>query len=67
MCTLIAQVCLSPTHAQPLPHPPFSLHRTRRLNVDMLKLIQLGLTFTDVEGNLPRINGELCVWQFNFR
>ena len=39
----------------------------RRLNVDMLKLIQLGLTFTDAEGNLPRINGELCVWQFNFR
>lgn len=38
-----------------------------RLNVDMLKLIQLGLTFTDAEGNLPRINGELCVWQFNFR
>lgn len=38
-----------------------------RLNVDMLKLIQLGLTFTDADGNLPRINGELCVWQFNFR
>ena len=33
----------------------------------MLKLIQLGLTFTDAEGQLPRINGELCVWQFNFR
>ena len=38
-----------------------------RLNVDMLKLIQLGLTFTDSEGNLPRINNEVCVWQFNFR
>ena len=38
-----------------------------RLNVDMLKLIQLGLTFTDADGNLPRINNELCVWQFNFR
>jgi CCR4-NOT transcription complex subunit 7/8 len=33
----------------------------------MLKLIQLGLTFTDSQGNLPRINNELCVWQFNFR
>ncbi|KAI7836265.1 hypothetical protein COHA_009855 [Chlorella ohadii] len=42
-------------------------YQTLRLNVDMLKLIQLGLTFTDIEGNLPRINGELCVWQFNFR
>ena len=44
----------------PMPH-------ACRLNVDMLKLIQLGLTFTDADGNLPRINGELCVWQFNFR
>lgn len=43
------------------------LSSCRRLNVDMLKLIQLGLTFTDAQGNLPRINGELCVWQFNFR
>lgn len=42
-------------------------YQTLRLNVDMLKLIQLGLTFTDAEGNLPRVNGELCVWQFNFR
>lgn len=33
----------------------------------MLKLIQLGLTFTDSQGNLPRVNNELCVWQFNFR
>lgn len=44
-----------------------STARCCRLNVDMLKLIQLGLTFTDAEGNLPRINGELCVWQFNFK
>jgi len=33
----------------------------------MLKLIQLGLTFTDAEGNLPTCNGELSVWQFNFK
>ena len=33
----------------------------------MLKLIQLGLTFTNAEGKLPVCGGELCVWQFNFR
>jgi len=39
----------------------------RRCNVDMLKLIQLGLTFANAEGKLPLVSGELCVWQFNFR
>lgn len=33
----------------------------------MLKLIQLGLTFTDQEGNLPLIGNHYCIWQFNFR
>ena len=33
----------------------------------MLKLIQLGLTFTDAQGRLPRVGGELAVWQVNFR
>lgn len=42
-------------------------YQTLRINVNMLKLIQLGLTFTDEKGNLPRVNNELCVWQFNFR
>mmetsp|Transcript_20434 Transcript_20434/g.36447 ORF Transcript_20434/g.36447 Transcript_20434/m.36447 type:complete len:285 (-) Transcript_20434:118-972(-) len=42
-------------------------YQTLRCNVNMLKLIQLGLTFTDEHGNLPRCNGELSVWQFNFR
>ncbi|KAK2970281.1 hypothetical protein RJ640_021356, partial [Escallonia rubra] len=37
-------------------------------NVDLLKLIQLGLTFTDEEGNLPKCGTDkFCVWQFNFR
>jgi CCR4-NOT transcription complex subunit 7/8 len=38
-----------------------------KMNVDMLKLIQLGLTFTNSEGLLPRLDGELVVWQFNFK
>lgn len=42
-------------------------YQTLRCNVDMLKLIQLGLTFINADGGLPMINGELCVWQFNFR
>ena len=33
----------------------------------MLKLIQLGLTFTDAAGNLPVVDGYYCIWQFNFK
>eukprot|EP00475_Leptophrys_vorax_P037374 TRINITY_DN642_c0_g1_i1.p1 TRINITY_DN642_c0_g1~~TRINITY_DN642_c0_g1_i1.p1 ORF type:complete len:271 (+),score=19.86 TRINITY_DN642_c0_g1_i1:144-956(+) len=43
-------------------------YQTLRVNVDMLKLIQLGLTFTNEDGMLPQIApNEYCVWQFNFR
>ena len=42
-------------------------YTTIRTNVDMLKMIQLGLTFCNAQGELPKHNGELCVWQFNFR
>lgn len=42
-------------------------YRALKMNVDMLKLIQLGLTFTDEKGQLPSWNGERCVWQFNFK
>eukprot|EP00271_Cylindrocystis_brebissonii_P011505 TRINITY_DN29346_c0_g1_i1.p1 TRINITY_DN29346_c0_g1~~TRINITY_DN29346_c0_g1_i1.p1 ORF type:complete len:271 (+),score=44.85 TRINITY_DN29346_c0_g1_i1:384-1196(+) len=42
-------------------------YQTMRANVDMLKLIQLGLTFTDENGALPKIGDSHCVWQFNFR
>lgn len=39
-------------------------YQTLRCNVDMLRLIQLGLTFADEAGNVP----EGCpTWQFNFQ
>ncbi|KAG6421691.1 hypothetical protein SASPL_118249 [Salvia splendens] len=38
-----------------------------RRNVDVLKLVQLGLTFFDEKGNLPSIDGQHLCWQFNFR
>lgn len=43
-------------------------YQTLRDNVDVLKLIQLGLTFSDEEGNLPTCGtDQQCIWQFNFR
>eukprot|EP01125_Pyxidicula_operculata_P016589 TRINITY_DN5727_c0_g1_i2.p1 TRINITY_DN5727_c0_g1~~TRINITY_DN5727_c0_g1_i2.p1 ORF type:complete len:290 (+),score=34.88 TRINITY_DN5727_c0_g1_i2:690-1559(+) len=40
-------------------------YQTLRCNVDMLKLIQLGLTFADERGNFP--DHGPCTWQFNFK
>ncbi|XP_047941947.1 probable CCR4-associated factor 1 homolog 7 isoform X1 [Salvia hispanica] len=43
-------------------------YHTLRDNVDLLKLIQLGLTFSDEKGNLPTCGTDkYCIWQFNFR
>lgn len=36
-----------------------------RCNVDLLKMIQLGLTFCDKDGSLPRTG--VTTWQFNFK
>ncbi|KAE8732565.1 putative CCR4-associated factor 1-like protein 10 [Hibiscus syriacus] len=42
-------------------------YQTLKDNVDMLKLIQLGLTFSDENGNLPTCGTDSpCIWQFNF-
>lgn len=35
-----------------------------RCNVDMLKMIQLGLSFANEKGELP--DDGCCTWQFNF-
>eukprot|EP00743_Colponemidia_sp_Colp-15_P002445 GILK01002650.1.p1 GENE.GILK01002650.1~~GILK01002650.1.p1 ORF type:complete len:322 (+),score=14.98 GILK01002650.1:43-966(+) len=39
-------------------------YQTVRCNVDLLKIIQLGLTFSDGEGNLAP---GICTYQFNFK
>jgi len=39
-------------------------YRLLKCNVDLLKIIQMGLCFCDAEGRLPP---GVCVWQFNFK
>ncbi|KAJ3188223.1 CCR4-NOT transcription complex subunit 7 [Gaertneriomyces sp. JEL0708] len=39
-------------------------YQTLRCNVDLLKIIQLGITFADENGNMPT---GVCTWQFNFK
>lgn len=34
-----------------------------RCNVDLLKIIQVGLTLADEDGNFPQ---DVSTWQFNF-
>jgi CCR4-NOT transcription complex subunit 7/8 len=39
-------------------------YQTMRCNVDLLKIIQVGITLADEEGNFPE---ECSTWQFNFK
>lgn len=40
-------------------------YQTLRTNVDLLKVVQIGLTLTDAMGNIPP--GSTGSWQFNFK
>ncbi|TGZ77862.1 CAF1-domain-containing protein [Ascodesmis nigricans] len=42
-------------------------YQTLRCNVDMLKIIQLGLTLANDNGELAKVDGIVSTWQFNFR
>ncbi|KAK9130440.1 hypothetical protein Sjap_010927 [Stephania japonica] len=47
---------------------PDYYYQTLKANVDSLKVIQVGLTFSDANGNLPTCRTDkFCVWQFNFK
>lgn len=39
-------------------------YQTMRCNVDLLKIIQVGITLADENGEFPE---PCCTWQFNFR
>lgn len=41
------------------------MYKLLKCNVDMLRIIQLGLTLFDGDGNLP--DGPYTTWQFNFK
>lgn len=47
---------------------PSQSYSLMKANVDATKVIQLGITLSDANGNLPHLGTDSCyVWQFNFK
>eukprot|EP01055_Gregarina_sp_Pseudo9_P001682 Gregarina_sp_Pseudo_9__1681@NODE_2135_length_1133_cov_27_210238_g1969_i0_p1_GENE_NODE_2135_length_1133_cov_27_210238_g1969_i0NODE_2135_length_1133_cov_27_210238_g1969_i0_p1_ORF_typecomplete_len352_score43_25CAF1/PF04857_20/8_4e45RNase_T/PF00929_24/0_14_NODE_2135_length_1133_cov_27_210238_g1969_i0781094 len=49
--------------ARPITHVEYN-YQTVKCNVDLLNVIQLGFTFANARGEMPRSG---CTWQFNFQ